>query len=76
VGHNLYRLAKIVAFALALDDVLVDLTSCDIVVAGESDVEVTLVVAEIEVDFAAVGEDEYFAVPANCSVSHQGQSGH
>jgi hypothetical protein len=70
VGHNLYRLAKIVAFALALDDVLVDLTSCDVVVARESDVEVTLIVAEIEVDFAAVGEDEHFAMPMTCLVSH------
>jgi hypothetical protein len=66
VGYHLHRLAEIVAFALALNDVLVDLAGCDVVVACEGDVEVTLVVAEIEIDFAAVGEDEYFAVPLTC----------
>jgi hypothetical protein len=48
--------------------VLVDLAGSDVVVAGEGDVEVTLVVAEIEIDFTAVGEDKDFAVPARCSV--------
>ena len=68
VGDDLHRLAQVVALALALDDVLVDLAGGDVVVAGEGDVEVALVVAEIEVDFAAVGEDKDFAVPARCSV--------
>jgi hypothetical protein len=75
VRDDLHRLAKVVALALALDDVLVDLTSCDVVVAGEGDVEVALVVAEIEVDFATVGEDEYFAVPVSCLVPHGGVAG-
>lgn len=63
VGHDLHRLAEIVALALALNDVLVDLARGDVVVAGKGDVEVALVVAEIEVDFTAVGEDEDFAMP-------------
>lgn len=66
--NDLYRLAKIIALALALDDMLVNLTSGDVVIAGKGNVKVTLVVAEIEIDFAAVGEDEYFAVPACCLV--------
>jgi hypothetical protein len=63
VGDDLHSLAEIVTFSLALNDVLVDLASCDVVVAGEGDVEVSLVIAEIEIDFTAVGENEYFAVP-------------
>jgi hypothetical protein len=54
VRHDLHGFAEVVAFALALDDMLVDLAGCDVVVAREGDVEVTLIVAEIEVDFAAV----------------------
>lgn len=60
---DLYGFTQVVALALAFDNVLVDLASGDVVVAGEGDVEVALVVAKIEVDFAAVGEDEYFAMP-------------
>jgi hypothetical protein len=68
VRDDLHGLAQVVALALALDNVLVDLAGCDVVVAGEGDVEVALVVAEIEIDFTAVGENEDFAVPARCSV--------
>jgi hypothetical protein len=75
VRYDLYRLAEVVAFALALDDVLIDFTSCDVVVASEGDVEVALVVAEIEINFAAVGEDEHFAVPVARSVFWRGCEG-
>jgi hypothetical protein len=54
VGYDLHSLAKIVALALALDDVLVNLAGGNVVVAGEGDVEVALVVSEIKVDFTAV----------------------
>jgi hypothetical protein len=70
VRHDLDRLAQVVALALALDDVLVDLARGDVVVAREGDVQVALVVAEIEVDLAAVREDEDLAVPVRCSVCH------
>lgn len=63
MGHDLHGFAQVVALALTLDDMLVDLARGDVVVACEGDVEVALVVAEIEVDFAAVGENEYFAMP-------------
>lgn len=63
MGYDLHRLAKVIALALALDNVLVNLAGGDVVVAGEGDVEIALVVAEIEVDFAAVGEDEDLTMP-------------
>lgn len=68
VRDDLHGLTQIVAPALALDDLLVDLAGRDVVVAGEGDVEVALVIAEIEIDFTAVGEDEDLAVPACCLV--------
>jgi hypothetical protein len=68
VRDDLHRLAQIVAAALALDDMLVDLARGDVVLARQGDVEVALVVAEIEVDLAAVGEDEDLAVPASVSI--------
>lgn len=61
--HDLHRLAQVVATSLALDDVLIDLARRYIVVTREGDVQIALVVAEVEVDFTAVGEDEYFAMP-------------
>jgi hypothetical protein len=63
VWNDLHGLAKIVSASLALNDLLVDLASCNVVVAGEGDVEVALVVAEVEVDFAAIREDKNFAMP-------------
>lgn len=68
VRNYLYGFTQIVALALAFDDVLVDLARGDVVITGQGDVEVTFVVAEIEVDFAAVGEDEDFAVPMTFSL--------
>jgi hypothetical protein len=64
VRHDLHRLAQVVALALALDDVLVDFARGDVIIASQGDVEVALVVAEIEVDLAAVGEDKDLAMPA------------
>jgi len=63
VRHNLDRLADVFARTLLLDDVLVDLASGDVVLAREGDVEVTLVVAKVEVDFTAIVEDKDFTVP-------------
>lgn len=68
VWDDLNGFTQIVALALAFDDVLVDLAGGDVVVACEGDVEVALVVTEIEVNFAAVGEDEHFAMPIDSLV--------
>ena len=70
VRDDLHRLAQVVALALALDDVLVDLAGGNVVVAGQGDVEVALVVAEIKIDFTTVGENEDLAVPARCLVCY------
>jgi len=63
VRHHLHGAAEVVASPLALDDGLVDLAGRDVVLAGDGDVQVALVVAQVEVDFAAVVEDEDFAMP-------------
>jgi hypothetical protein len=41
---------------------LVDLASCYIVLASECDVEIPLVVAEIEINFAAVVQNKDFSM--------------
>lgn len=64
--HNLNCLSKIVTAALTLDNVLVDLAGCNVLVAREGDVKVALVVSKIEVDFTAVVEDIDFTVPLLC----------
>jgi hypothetical protein len=54
VGNDLDGLAEVVADTLALDDGFVDLASGNVVVASKGGEEVTLVVAEIEIHFAAI----------------------
>jgi hypothetical protein len=61
--HNLDGLSEVIAPSLTLDYVLVDLARCNIALASEGNVEVTLVVPEIEVDFSAIVEDKDFTVP-------------
>ena len=60
---HLYGTAQVVAAALTLDDVPVDFASRDVVLTRERDVEVALVVPKVEVNLAAVVENEDFAVP-------------
>jgi hypothetical protein len=45
VRDHLHGLSQIVTATFALNDVLVDLAGSDIVLAGESDIEVAFVVA-------------------------------
>lgn len=61
--NDLNGAAEVITATLLLDNVLVDLAGCDVVLASEGDVEIALVVAEIKVDFTAVVKDEDFAVP-------------
>lgn len=60
MGHNLHCPAEIVAAALLLDYVQVDLAGGDVVFAREADREISLVVAKIEVYFRAYGVDQRF----------------
>jgi hypothetical protein len=63
MGHNLDGLPKIVATTLTFDYVLIYLASGNIILASKCDVEITLVIAEVEVDFPAIVEDKNFPVP-------------
>ena len=62
MGYNLDSAAKVLALALVLDNLLVDLAGGDVVVAGKVDTEITLVVAEIEIGLATIMKDEALAV--------------
>lgn len=44
---------------------LIDLASRDVILAGESDIEIALVIAEVEVDFSTVVEDEDLTMSAS-----------
>jgi hypothetical protein len=46
---------------LLLDDFLVDFASGDIIIAGEGDVEIPLVVAKVEIDLSSVVQDIHLA---------------
>lgn len=48
---------------LALNDMLVNLSRRDVVLASKSNVEVTLVVSEIQIDLSSVVENEDLSVP-------------
>ena len=61
-AFTLNGLAEIVAASLLADDLLVDLSRGDVVVHVERDVEKALVVAQVEVDLAAIVEHEHLAV--------------
>lgn len=58
VWDDLNSLAKVVALPLASDDVLIDFAGGDVVLAGQSDVQVAFVVAQVEIDLSAIVEYE------------------
>lgn len=60
--NDLHSAAEVVTSSLLLNDMLIDLAGRDVVLARERDVQVAFVVAEIEINFAAVVENEDFAV--------------
>ena len=68
VRDDLNGLTQVCPLPLLLDNVLVYLARSNIVVSCESDVQVALVVAKIEIDLAAVGENEDLAMPVDCSM--------
>ena len=63
MGYNLDGLPKIVATTFPLDDVLVDLASCDVVLPREGNVEVSLVITQVEVDFSTIVKDKDLPMP-------------
>ena len=62
MGNHLHGTAEIVAAAFLVDDVVVDASGGSVVVLGKGNVEITFVVAEIEVGFRAVIGHIDFAV--------------
>ena len=62
VRDHLHCLAEVVAAPFPLDDVGVHLAGGEVVVTCERDVEEALVVAQVEVDLAAIVEHEHLAV--------------
>mmetsp|Transcript_45722 Transcript_45722/g.108344 ORF Transcript_45722/g.108344 Transcript_45722/m.108344 type:complete len:242 (-) Transcript_45722:77-802(-) len=62
VRHNLHSLAEVLALPLPLNHLLVDLARRDVVVRTQGDVQKALVVAQIEVGFAAIVQDEGLAM--------------
>jgi hypothetical protein len=60
---------------LSLDNLPVDLPRCDVVIAGKCYVEVSFVVAQVEICFSAVVEDEHLAYSSMIiSISSLGQN--
>lgn len=62
VRDDLDCMAQIVTFAFLVYDVLVDSAGGNVIVTGQSDIQVAFVIAEIEIDFAAIVEDKDFTV--------------
>ena len=60
---DLHGAAEIVTAPLPLNDLFINLSGRNIILAPQGNVKVAFVVTEIEIDFAAVIEDEDFAVP-------------
>jgi hypothetical protein len=57
---TLNSFAEIIAATFLAYYVLVDLPSRDVVVAVKGDIQESFVVAQVKIDFSAVGEHEHF----------------
>jgi len=65
VRHYLHCPTQIVSSTFPLNNMLIDLASRDVILAGESDIEIALVIAEVEVDFSTVVEYEDLTMSAS-----------
>jgi hypothetical protein len=45
---------------LSINDMLVDLAGCDVVIASKRDIEISFVVPQIQIAFRSVIQDIYF----------------
>jgi hypothetical protein len=59
--NDLDRFAQVIAAPLAFNDLSIHFARCDVVVLGQRNVQVTLVVAQIQIGLASVVQDENFA---------------
>lgn len=73
VRNYLYCVTKVVASSLLLDDMLVDLACRDVVVSSQGDVQVSLVVAQVQVDFTTIVKNEAFAMSVMSLSTEQAQ---
>lgn len=64
--HDLHGLAQVVSFPLAFNDVLIYFSSRNAVFPCQGHVEVSLVIAQVQVYFTAIVQNKTFAVPAEC----------
>jgi len=60
--NNLNCLAQIITSTLLLNNMLVYLPRCDIVLAVEGDIEIAFVISEVQINFSAVIKDKDFPV--------------
>lgn len=65
VRNDLHGATKVIAAPLLLNDMLVDLAGCDVILTSESNVQVALVVSEVEINFSTVIENKDFTMPVN-----------
>jgi hypothetical protein len=65
VRHHLDSPPKIVTAPLPLDYVLIDLACRDIILSRQRDVEISFVVAQIEIDLPAVVQDKNLTMSAS-----------
>lgn len=65
VGDNLYGPADVVASPLTFNDMLVDLSRCDVVFPSQCDVQVTFVVAQVKIDFPPIVKNKDLPMPAS-----------
>ena len=60
--HDLYCLPQVISFPLSCQDVHVYLASCDIVILGQRNVQIPLVITQVQIDFATIIQDVDFAM--------------
>jgi hypothetical protein len=60
--HNLDRLSQIVSSSFSLDDMLVDFAGRDAIVSSQGDVEISFIVAQIQIDLSTIIKYEAFAM--------------
>jgi hypothetical protein len=58
VWNNLYGFAEVVTLPFPLDNMLVDFAGRDVVLASQSDVQIALVVAQVEINLSTIIEYE------------------
>lgn len=72
---TLHGFAQVVSLPLLVDDWLVDLSSCEVVVPGKADVQETLIVPQVQVNFSAIVKNKDFPWGHYAHLSQDEQNG-